>query len=436
MPDAPVKEPEERTKNPVIEETRTSIDTLLELLRKKGRMEINNIAVDLSIDPRILESWAKVLEKGDLIKIRYEVGKMYLEPVNLAPEEQKNLQTKTELSTFIMGEDLAVERISLDKFAKNINDLDSTISNVEKLYQQKFPTAQKILLELDKVYAQLEAKKKGVEKLKSDADYTLQDVNKKVDDLISKVEAFSPKQSEIDMKDKEARASTIIENINKTQLSISETERSERKFFDDMERQLNTQVDEFKKKISGSRRESEKVLLTSSKQLDALIKAIKDQSANLQDVTKEADEFGREVEKTKRYLKFVKSDFGDKFEKIKIEADKNVKLMDEQSGKISSELDSIRQSISQTAKLADDIKKWKKAVEDVNKEINTTRNEIAKISAQLKALEADKRTSVEEKAKTIKNLVDQTKETKSSTSKTKGAIKDLANELLERAEKK
>src|SRR5271170_5516673 len=135
MPEDAEDEPEskeEQAQNPEIEETRTSIDTLLELLKVKGKSELNGVAVALDVDPRIVENWAKVLEAGNLIKISYKVGKMYLEPMNLKPEQQLDMKTKTDVTKFILEEDIAIERISLEKFSKNIEELNKSIGSMSR----------------------------------------------------------------------------------------------------------------------------------------------------------------------------------------------------------------------------------------------------------------------------------------------------------------
>ena len=60
-------------------EAKTTIDTLTELLKSKGKMEINKIADSLGIDTSIAENLIKVLEDANLVKVTYEVGKMYVE---------------------------------------------------------------------------------------------------------------------------------------------------------------------------------------------------------------------------------------------------------------------------------------------------------------------------------------------------------------------
>jgi hypothetical protein len=86
MAEEAYERPADDEENPEIASAKTTIDSLLDLLRTRGRTELNSVAAKLNIDPRIIENWAKVLENGNLIKISYEVGKMYLEPITLNHE--------------------------------------------------------------------------------------------------------------------------------------------------------------------------------------------------------------------------------------------------------------------------------------------------------------------------------------------------------------
>jgi hypothetical protein len=66
-------------------------------------------------------------------------------------QKQGDVKVKTDVNKFILEEDLAVEKISIDKFSKNIEDLSTNIGKIEKLYQQKMPDVHKTLAEVDKL---------------------------------------------------------------------------------------------------------------------------------------------------------------------------------------------------------------------------------------------------------------------------------------------
>jgi hypothetical protein len=51
----------------------TSMDQLVELLEKSGTVKINDAAKELGVDKIRVESWARMLEKADVIGIHYSV---------------------------------------------------------------------------------------------------------------------------------------------------------------------------------------------------------------------------------------------------------------------------------------------------------------------------------------------------------------------------
>ncbi|MEM3399660.1 MAG: hypothetical protein QXP42_02405 [Candidatus Micrarchaeia archaeon] len=56
----------------------TAIDALIQLIQKRGRVEVEEAAGELEISPITLEEWARLLEKEGKIKIEYQLTKLYL----------------------------------------------------------------------------------------------------------------------------------------------------------------------------------------------------------------------------------------------------------------------------------------------------------------------------------------------------------------------
>lgn len=438
MPEDAEDEPEsreEQAKNPEIEETRTSIDTLLELLKARGKSELNGVAIALNVDPRIVENWAKVLEAGNLIKISYEVGKMYLEPVGMGVEETKDLKTKTEVNKFILQEDLAIERISLDKFSKSIEALNESINNVDNIYQHKLPDVQKILAEVDKVYSPLEAKKRGIDKLKEEAEKDFQEVNRKADALYAKLNAFSPKQTESKVNERLDQLNRVLASIDEAQEAINETERNEIKFFKNMQNEIDVQVKELKRQLGASKLNTEQALKNNSRQLNELMKGIKDQAHGAQQISHEVDNYRKEFESAKHDLDILKSDFADRYERLREGMEKDFKLVEGQSKKVTDVANEIKKSLGDVSKFDEDIRRWRRNMNDMAREITSTRTEIMKMSNQLNALDGGKM-SLENKAKAMDTISKEGKKTKDRTSKIRKVIKDTADELRDRAEGK
>lgn len=434
MPDDNTDVPIESTRNPVMEETRTSIDALLELLRQKGKLELNNIAVTLNIDPRIVEGWAKVLEKGNLVRITYEVGRMYLEPIRLGVEEQADLRSRTDAIKFVLQEDLAVERISIDKFAKNIETLNTTIAGIEKVYQQKMPDIHRILTEVDKSYDPIAAKRRSIVKIKEDSEKTYILVNKKIDDLYAKLNSFSPKQAEIDTSAKFSKLNSILERIAKAQAAMVEAEKNNDKFFEGLEITVEEKTRELRTQIRASHQNTTEQLKAGNRELAALIKGVNEDAAQARDITKEVENFRKEFEKAKHSINLLKSEFNDRYQRIMEGIEKDSKLIDSKSEVVENSVRSIKESMGEISKLDDQIRLWKKNMNEMSKEITITRMEVLKLTSQLNVLDSNKNLSVEKKAEFTKALNEEGKKTKSRVSKIRKIIKDTADQIKEHTE--
>lgn len=434
MPDIANESTEDDKKSPEMEETRTSIDRLLEMLKVKGRSELNSIAVTLDVDPRIIENWAKVLENGHLVRITYEVGKMYLEPVNLQPEQQRDLKTKEDFTKFILQEDIAIERISLEKFSKNIEELNNTITNISKVYQTKLPNVRKILDEVDKAYEPLETKRKNMSKIKDEADKDFQEINRKANELYGKIDSFSSKRLSIDMNERLAQLNGVLQSITEAEGAMKESEADKVKFFKSIGDQINEQVKEFKTKLAESRYGIEKMLATNTKQLSELTKDIKEHLKYTQRLSKEMEDYRKELGKARHDLDVLKSDFSDRYAKIKQGMEGDIKIINSESDRMDSAVKSIKDSFGDLSKYDDEIRRWKSNMEAMAHEITMTRAGIIKLETQLNAIDSNKNMPIESKAKAIEELTKEGKDTKEKTAKIKKTIKDTAEEIKDKIE--
>ena len=173
-------------------DTKTSIDSLIELLTDKGKMDLNTIAITLDVSPMIVEEWAKVLEAGKLVKVSYEVGKMYLElaNANAGTEQGKSAAMKADVQKSVLQGEMEVEKITLDKFSKTLEDLSETSMGMEKLYRQKMPNIQKLFSELDAMSAPMARRTRELAEAQKTANSYFGQLDKKTDALYAKIDTL------------------------------------------------------------------------------------------------------------------------------------------------------------------------------------------------------------------------------------------------------
>jgi len=428
--------PPGNVRNPEVADTKTSIDTLLDLLRSKGKSELNSIAVALNTDPRIIENWAKVLENGKLIRITYEVGRMYIEPLTLPPDKQADLKTRTDVTKFILEEDLAVERISLEKFSKNIEDLNVTIGNIEKLYQKKMPEVQRILADIDRAYAPIEAKKKEMETIKADSARQLDEINKRISALNAKLAPHIMPHPESDIASKLSKLNMVVSTISSAQKAMEETASTKNKFFDSLNKQVDFQVKELRKQINDSRSGMEKELNENKRQFFELVKSLKEQESATKKLVSEMANMKKEFELSRQVLETLKTGVNDRYDKISHGIENDAKFVDEKARAIVTDVEAMKRNFGDATKLDDDIKRWKGNITEISKDVAITKSEILKLTAQLNVLDANKNISVERKAGAIGEISKGHISTAEKVRGIKNLIKRTAEEIENRAEPK
>jgi len=103
-------------------DAKTTIDSLAELLREKGKMELGKIAQSLGVEQNVVENWAKVLEAGNMVKISNEVGKMYVEPLQVTKEQEAAVAATIDAQRAKLENELAMQRTTLDRCSKARRD--------------------------------------------------------------------------------------------------------------------------------------------------------------------------------------------------------------------------------------------------------------------------------------------------------------------------
>ena len=132
-------------------ETKTTIDSLLDLIKKKGRIDLNRASAELNTSPNVIEGWAKVLEEGKLIKISYEVGRMFMELPEGRTASEQLMKQKAEVEMNNARNLLTTQTIKLGNLSDSLSKLKVQFSAVDELYRKALPDVHKRLAEINSI---------------------------------------------------------------------------------------------------------------------------------------------------------------------------------------------------------------------------------------------------------------------------------------------
>ncbi len=371
-------------------ETRTSIDALMELLQQKGKMDVNDIAGTLGIAPAIVESWSKVLETGGMVKISYEVGKMHVAPVVMSPEQTKLIESKIEVKRGLAEDKVAAQRSELEKFVVEINELSTEVSSLERVYQQRMPAVQQMLLQINTLYDSIIEQSKTVEQIKKNAEDSYQSVNKNIDEMYAKIEALS--NTEINTRQGKGTITTgtgdsqdAMKNAEAAYEALNSLSSIKDRLFDSMLQNVDVQVGELKKQINTRKKEVDAQMRASSASIAQVLGRLKTQSKDTKDIVERLKGFKKDIDGTKRLINNAKVQFTDRYEKIEETMNTSTTVLRQDTKGVLDKLSDLKAAFGDVVKIDNTLHDAKKSIEALNKEIGESRESVNELQKLLQA---------------------------------------------------
>lgn len=420
-------------------EAKTSIDSLLELLKEKGKTDLNTVSISLGVSPTIVEEWAKVLENGKLIRVSYEVGKMYLEPLTDPSEAGDRSRTaiiKTDAQKAALLNEMEVENITLDKYSKNLEDLSATVVGMENIYRQKLPSIQKIFSELDNMSAPMAKKTKELEATKTSAESYFSQLDKKVDELYVKVNALETSNVERAIKQKEEMLKIALTRADAARSTLIDLEDTKGVLYQKISWDIDQQVKEFK---AGLRAQIDQIygeLKADAAEAVSIDKEIRTELAETSKIANEAQKLQKDAEAARVALLSSRNLFKDKYAKTvdEIEATANTLTQKYSQGQL--QLNALKESMGDVSKLHDTVENTKIELDTIRKQIEISKQIVSSIVDQLKALDTAKNMDATTKAKAVSELSKQSLGARLKGEKIKRSIKETTTSIQGQSQSK
>jgi chromosome segregation ATPase len=412
-------------------QTKTSIDSLLELLREKGKSELTNVSASLGVGTTILEQWAKVLEEAKLINVTYEMGKMYMEPLNLAPEQEQQVKTKSAAEKFTLDNQMELEKISVDKFYKSLDTLTANVNQLDQVYKQKMPQLHTMMDELDKLYAPIDQKTKKLSEVKQNSEAYLAQLDAKMDALYTKVGVLSSGNIDSMLKTKTTQLEDAMKRAEEAERSMKTVEQTKSTFYQQLSKDIDKRTDELKKQLKKSVEDIYAVAKSEGDKTGPIMKMIKEDIAQQKKVSLDAGQIKRDVEDTVRAIGAARTTFKDRYQKAVDDLNSTEKIYELKYEAVKREIDKLKEEMGSAGKIYEYINTAKGEIGAIKLMIDENRKEVDSITEALKAIEGAKALSVEKRAQAVDEIKKRaaatgakTREIKKSLDKASKALKD------------
>ena len=396
-------------------DAKTTIDSLAELLKEKGKMELSKIAQNLGVEQNIIENWARVLEEGSLVKITYEVGKMYVEPATVTAEQERALSATVEAEKVKLENDLALQKSSLDKYAAKLETLGLSVKSAESMFRQKFPDLETQLEGINKIYNALEAENQRIDVIKKSAETAYDELNKKIGVLYGKVEGVDSNTIQ-GAKDELLKIQAILKKASELENQIELLSKSKDKALDTIKKSVEEQLKGLEKELTKAESAIQGQLKLDQSQIRQSLKAIKEEAKSMDEMSKQVNSFRREKEAAKKTLNDAKRAFNDEYSRIVGRMDTTGNALRTKINSMLEELNEIKANFGEMDKVYSGIQKSKQEIDATQKKITDLKSRADTLSDEIRALQTLKG-STEARFRATQGVADKVRDLGTETTK-------------------
>ncbi len=390
------------------DQIKTSIDALLDLIKAKGKSDINAISTSVGMAPSVVENWIKILEKGGMVKVTYELGKMYISPLTTGAGA-KEIGKKISVQSEILNTEFESKLMELRRISDMVADLKSAVLMANKTYAEKLPDMQQKLNEINKIYEQVNRENATAEKLRAQLEGTYDSANAKVAALMDKIKY-------LDSQDLGGLPSAI-----RSEQDLLEQAKGYGKHLEsikgDMVRRLNDAHKEFEAQVSKIRQDMLKQGNDAVQQLALQEKELAKSNESVRERTKvargmlgEVGSFNAEKNRQRMLLDKTVKDFSEHYSKSYETVTKGLSILNSKSGELLSGIEAVKLSFGDASKVYDTLHDVQAAVKDAETRVEALKDEIGSMRRELAALET-KNVDIEKKAEAVGRVSKKSEET-------------------------
>ncbi|MDE1762269.1 MAG: hypothetical protein KGH59_03175 [Candidatus Micrarchaeota archaeon] len=388
--------------------TTTGIDALVEYLRMHGETEENMLAAELRVSTKVVEDWASVLERANMVRINYKVGKMYIGLLNVPKGEQETIRSTVAVKKQNAQSEIKAQANVLQAIDVRIRDLTKVVTDADALFKKNAGSIKSDLDELNRIEREAEKHFSGIKVEKDRIDKISDTVDtemKALEEIATRVQGFSSGATQ---------ASTLAADIRNKIKSYQDSINESRVAFEKM---LKQQEEQFKK--------MQESLHTEIKSLE---EAVEKQNRQIGDSERLEKYAKLESAKLKQEAERNRAMILSNLEKTKGNINSAYPLAEGKMKGLMEKVNALKQKFGELGALNDQLASAKEELSSMKKEHDEMIKEIHALELQLKALDAMKK-NAEEKDTRVEEVTKKVNESKGKVSALSSKVDDTHKKI-------
>ncbi len=348
--------------------TTTGIDALVAYLKQHGETDAPTLAMELKVSNKVIEGWADVLEKANVVKISYKVGKMYMSPLVVTKEGIETLKSTIEVKKSGLETDILEQDNILQNINRKVKGFSQVLANADEIFKSNAGTLKSDLDQLDGIQRNAEKYYNGIKIEKERVDKMTETLDKEMKSLLeiaSKMKNFSTGATE---------ANKMMDDIQSKRLRLQGTIKEIESGFDKMVEEKRANLNQIHNSIND--------------ELSALKNAIDQQRRASQENDRVEKNAKKEGERVRLSVERERIALLNELEKAKLGVEQNFPLAQTKMVEITDKLNAMRKAFGDFADFNKQIKGLKDELEEIRvsyeervKELNLIKNDMKVINS-------------------------------------------------------
>ncbi len=344
----------------------TSIDDLVKYLGEHGETESSVLAGALKVSDEIVATWADVLEKAQIVKINYRMGKMFISPMVKAKDASEVVQKTVNVKKAVAEAELETQINMIRQMNTKLDEFKRYVTSAEGAFKTKAGEIKDSIDQIDKLDHQVD---EIYQKLKSKKDF-IDGMSAKLDSEAMKLEQRAKKVESITSNDNDSKR--VIADI-KAKLDDSESRLKA------LNSSVNTSMEVDRKNFSVLMQGIKEEMKALKDSLGQHEKEANDYSAFIASYQHDSDAVKRQV--TKERAKIL-----DDIAKSSEDARKVYGAAEKQAANIRKMLGEMKSNFGGFSEMSDKLNKLKDNIDEISKQKDALQKELDQIAAQLRLL--------------------------------------------------
>ncbi len=360
-------------------ETKTSIDKMLTLLQNKGRMDVNTLSLSLDTPASVIDDWAKILESANIVKISYELGKMYVEPTKNEINTQ-NLDSSISNKKSTIQQKINIENLLLSKLTNSMNSISTDVSSAQKQFSKEYPNAKKAMKEIQKINNNINKYNSKIKNLNTSVNDAYEKTHKNYKNLKTDIDKLSSGSMETDLKSLNIKLSKTLTDIKNKRGDLQKIKSDNAAAISSIKKELYEQHKDALLSIRSLSKELNSAILKTRSEINKNVKELNKDKITLNNAIKGYNELTKVYKVTSGKVDTSKIDALYNENKTKI--DEYSKQFDNKYQQIVNSMDSINKKFGNLGKINANILEVLKALTEAEIQVKSIKKDISDLKSE------------------------------------------------------